>query len=361
MHGGRCIWDLRGGRAVAASRWASPVPNGNLIALPVDGLSDPVVAIWTSPPLDLRWYIVPDQTDWPTVIDWLVQQALPAYIPGALRRARSGRHVDADLLTAEETAARKALADLEEQYARGKETLEQQLRSATEEATTVRDGLLHGTGGELVDAVRDVLTAAGFEVHDLDAELGGTKSADLLAARGNSRCLIEVKSASGNAGEGLVGDLQRHISTWPSLQPAQPPLTHAALIVNHQCRQLPRERSSNVYTRAEFVTAISFPVLSAVQLFDWWRASDWPAIGNALLPSAPQDPPDITTASGQQPHAVPTGKPGRSRLLSWRSKSENLCSRCVEHPPHPRRIPASDRRRAHQRSAVAPAPPQVVA
>ena len=326
---------------LGSSRWTSGAgeplgvtgPDGNLTALLVDGLHDQVVAVWTSPQVDLRWYIIPDQTDWPTVIDWLVQQALPAYVPGALRRARSERHVDADLLTAGETVAIKALADLEEQYARDKAALEHQLHSATKEATAVRDGLLHGTGGDLVDAVRDVLTAAGFEVHDLDAELGGTKLADLLAAQGNSRCLIEVKSASGNASEGLVGDLQRHISTWPALQPAQPPVTHAALIVNHQCRQPPRERLGSVYTRAEFVSALSFPVLSAVQLFDWWRASDWPAIRNALLPSRPQDPPDRTTASGQQPHSVPTGKPGRTRLLSWRSKSGNLYSRSVEHPP----------------------------
>jgi hypothetical protein len=73
-------------------------PDGNLAPLPVDGLGDPVVAVWTSPQLDLRWYIVPDQTDWPTVIDWLVQQALPAYVPGALHRSRSGRHVDEGLL-----------------------------------------------------------------------------------------------------------------------------------------------------------------------------------------------------------------------------------------------------------------------
>lgn len=332
LHLGSSQWMSGSGEPLPATG-----PDGNLTALLVDGLHDPVVAVWTSPQADLRWYIVPDQTDWPTVIDWLVQQALPAYVPGALRRARSARHVDADLLTTGETAARKALADLEDRYARDKTTLEHQLHSATEEATAVRDGLLYGTGGDLVAAVSDVLTAAGFEVHDLDAELGGTKSADLLAARGSSRCLIEVKSASGNASEGLAGDLQRHISTWPALQPAQPPVTHAALIVNHQCRQPPRERSGSVYTRAEFVSAISFPVLSAVQLFDWWRTSDWPAIRSTLLPSAPQDPPDRTPAPGQQPHFAPPGKPGRPRLLSWRSKSENLYFRCVEHPP-PRRV-----------------------
>ena len=127
-------------------------------------------------------------------------------------------------------------------------------------------------------------------MHDLDAELGGTKSADLLAVRDGNRCLIEVKSASGNAGEGLVGDLQRHISTWPTLQPPQQPLTHSALIVNHQYRRAPRERPGQVYARAEFVSSLPFPVISARQLFDWWRTSDWPAITSAISASTPQIP-----------------------------------------------------------------------
>lgn len=346
LHLGSSQWMNGGGTPLSVTG-----PDGTLTALLVDGLQDPVAAVWTCPQVDLRWYIVPDQTDWPTVIDWLVQQALPAYVPGALRRIRSARHVDADLLTAGESAARKALADLEEQYTRDKAALEQQLHSATEEATAVRDGLLYGTGGVLVGAVREVLTAAGFEVHDLDAELGGTKSADLLAVLGNSRCLIEVKSASGSAGEGLVSDLQRHISTWPGLQPPQPPVTHAALIVNHRCRQPPAERPSQVYTRAEFVTAVPFPVLSAVQLFAWWRASDWPAIKNALLPSAPQDPPDDATATGQHQEAAPTGKPGRTRLLPWRSKSENLRSIPQASSP-PRRTLASMAPGHTKRSAI---------
>jgi hypothetical protein len=297
-------------------------PDGNLAPILTDGLGDPVVAVWTSPELDLRWYIIPYGTDWPTVIDWLVQQALPAYIPGAQRRARSREHVDEDLQTAGEIAARLAITELEEQYKRDKEALEQQLRSAAEEATPVRDGLLHGTGSELADAVRTVLTAAGFEVHDLDAELGGPKSADLLAVRGASRCLVEVKSASGNAGEGLVGDLQRHISTWPNLRPAQQPVTHAALIVSHQCGRPPCERSAQVYTRPEFVSALPFPVISARQLFDWWRAADWSAVRASIVASGPQDPPDSPPGPGPKPQSDPARDPRGSRLLRWRGKPE---------------------------------------
>jgi hypothetical protein len=203
------------------------------------------------------------------------------------------------------------------------EALEQQLRTAAEEAAPVRDGLLYGTGGVLADAVRTVLAAAGFEVHDLDTELGGSKSADLLAVRGTNRCLIEVKSSSGNAGEGLVGALQRHISTWPTLQPVQQSLTHAALVVNHQCRRPPHERSSQVYTRPEFVSALPFPVISARQLFDWWRAADWPAIRNAIGASAPQGPPDSAPTPGPRSQDGSAGDPRRSRLLRWQRKTES--------------------------------------
>jgi hypothetical protein len=138
MEASEVVWD--GGRPLGAVG-----PDGDLTPILIDGLGDPVVAVWTSPQLDLRWYLVPDQTDWPTVIDWLAQQALPAYVPGALRRARSGRHLDKDLQTSKEVGARQALADLKGQYARDKEVLEQQLRSATKEATPVRNGLLYGT------------------------------------------------------------------------------------------------------------------------------------------------------------------------------------------------------------------------
>jgi hypothetical protein len=295
--------------------------DGDLTPILTDGLGDPVVAVWTSPELNLRWYIVPRGTDWPTVIGWLVRQALPAYVPSAQRRVRSGGHVDEALQTAEETAARLAITELDERYERDKAALEQQLRSATEEATPVRDGLLYGTGGELADAVRSVLAAAGFEVHDLDAELGGPKSADLLAVRGASRCLIEVKSASGNASEDLVGDLQRHISTWSALRPAQHPLTHAALVVSHQRRRPPHERSSHVYTRPEFVSVLSFPVISARQLFDWWRAADWPAIRNAIVSSTRQDLLDSTPAPSPQSQDGSARDSRRSRLLRWRGKA----------------------------------------
>jgi hypothetical protein len=65
------------------------------------------------------------------------------------------------------------------------------------------------------------MTAAGLHTVDLDKELGGTKSADrLVGSEGPPRRLVEVKGASGAAPESLLGQLERHLTTWPQLRPA---------------------------------------------------------------------------------------------------------------------------------------------
>ncbi len=127
-----------------------------------------------------------------------------------------------------------------------------------------------------------MLEAADLDVVKIDELLGETSSAELLVSLGERRRLIEVKSASGNAAETLVGQLETHLRTWPQLRPADP-VDGGVLVVNHQHRTEPGERSASVYTRPEFVAALTVPVLSTRQLFDWWRASDWAAIRQAVL------------------------------------------------------------------------------
>ncbi|MFH8500520.1 hypothetical protein [Streptomyces coeruleorubidus] len=156
--------------------------------------------------------MIPDGTDWDNVLGWLVQRALPQYVPGALRRARSPFFVDPDLQSAGEQAARQALEDLEERFADEKRLLEQALREAKEKVEPVRYGLLYGSGSELVDAVAQVLSDAGLRV-DLDQELGGSRSADLLVSADAvpARRLVEVKGVSGpppgRASSAASGDL----------------------------------------------------------------------------------------------------------------------------------------------------------
>jgi hypothetical protein len=171
---------------------------------------------------------------------------------------------------------------MERRHAEERARLEDELERSRAAAEAVRYGLLYGTGKELVDAVDAVLQQAGFATVDLDTELGGTRSADLLATLGKQRRLVEVKAASGAASEALVGDLQRHLATWPELRPQQP-VGGGVLIVNHQHRLEPSQRAPQVYSRREFVAALTVPVISTRTLFDWWRAADWAAVRDAIL------------------------------------------------------------------------------
>jgi hypothetical protein len=159
-------------------------PDGELHPILVDPLGVPVVAVWVPSDGQQRWYVIPDVVDWNVVVDWLVHQALPAYVPDALRRFRAPSFVDLDLQTPAESTARQALADMEIRHAEERTRLEAELARAAEEAEKIRYGLLYGTGSELVEAIATVLTTAGFTTVNLDDDLGGTRSADLLVTIG---------------------------------------------------------------------------------------------------------------------------------------------------------------------------------
>jgi hypothetical protein len=206
-------------------------------------------------------------------------------------------------------------------HAEEKARLEAELRQAEAAAEGVRYGLLYGTSTELVDAVDTVLKDAGFTTVNLDEELGQTRSADLLVTFEQQRRLIEIKSTSGNASESLVADLQRHLATWPELRP-QEPVGGGVLIVNHQHKLEPYQRSRQVYSRPEFVAALTVPVLSTHTLFDWWKVSDWTSIREAVLgPTHPANgigPP----AAGRPPTTASPRPQNRTRPLRiWRRKS----------------------------------------
>ncbi|MEV4691354.1 hypothetical protein AB0K27_09560 [Micromonospora echinospora] len=299
-------------------------PEGELHPILVDALGEPVVAAWSSPAGDQRWYIIPDVTRWNNILGWLVERALPEYAPNALRRARSPHFIDPNLQTTDELSARQALAELEARYAEEKLRIEEELREAKERAEPVRYGLLYSSGAELVRAVAAVLDAAGLRTVDLDEEFG-TKSADLLvSADGFPYRLVEIKAAGGAAQENLVGYLQRHLDTWPQLRPDQP-VTGGVLVVNHQHKLHPSERTAQVYSRPEFVATLPFTVLSTVDLFNWWRTGNWAEIhkavlGNEPLPnsatSAPPTPPLSATES--------TVPPPAQRRRWWSSRTPHL-------------------------------------
>jgi hypothetical protein len=51
-------------------------------------LGEPVVAVWVSPDEVERRYLVPGETPWPLLLQWLLEQGLPEFVLGVVRRAR---------------------------------------------------------------------------------------------------------------------------------------------------------------------------------------------------------------------------------------------------------------------------------
>ena len=153
---------------------------GSLLPILQTGLGEPVLAAWVSPDGVERRYLVPVETPWPLLLRWLLEQALPELVPGAMRRARHLLAADQDLMTSRERGLRATLAELEMDYATRRSALSHELEKIQGAASRIREGLLYRTGAQLAHAVRSVFESAGIAVIDLDEKLGGTKNADLL-------------------------------------------------------------------------------------------------------------------------------------------------------------------------------------
>jgi hypothetical protein len=229
-----------------------------------------------------RRYVVPIETPWHVLLKWLLEHGLPEFVPGAMRRARRPLASDTNTMTRRERDARAALADLETDYATRRADMEHELEESRAAASAVRDGLLYGTGGLLVEAVRSVLESAHVKVVDLDDELGGTKNADLLCSYGGRSRLVEVKSASGSAPERAYEDLVRHLREWERL-PGSTSVEGGALVLNHQHRMVPHERNPKPYSRPEFLAAQTEPVVTTLALFEAWREEDVEAVRRLIF------------------------------------------------------------------------------
>jgi hypothetical protein len=59
-------------------------PQGELVPILVDSLGEPVGARWTPSDSQQIWYVIPDAVDWNTVVDWIIQRALPTHVPAVL-------------------------------------------------------------------------------------------------------------------------------------------------------------------------------------------------------------------------------------------------------------------------------------
>lgn len=261
-------------------------PQGRLDSIVETELGEPVIAAWVSPEGVERRYVVPAEAPWPLLLQWLLEHAMPEYAPKAMRRARRPLASDQTLMTRRERTASAALADFDAEYQARRAELERELEEAQTAALGVRDGLLYGTGTQLVDAVSAVLMSAGVTVVDLDVELGGTINADLFCTYGGRSRLVEVKSASGNPPERAYEDLVRHIRGWPKL-PVKAPVEGGALVLNHQHRAMPNERSPQPYGRPEFLASQTEPIITTLDLFAAWSEEDSDAVHRLFFPDPP--------------------------------------------------------------------------
>lgn len=282
---------------VTLEAYSGPVHHpaqGTLESIIETELGEPVVAAWVSPDGVERRYVVPIETPWPVLLKWLLEQALPEFVPGAMRRARRHLASDINTLTRRERDARTALADLDADHAARRAELEHELEESQAAASTVRDDLLYGTSGPLVDAVRSVLESADMKVVDLDDELGGTKNADLLCSYGGRSRLVEVKSASGSAPERAYEDLLRHLREWERL-PGSTSVDGGALVMNHLHRMAPAARAeSEPVSRPEFLQAQTEPVITTLALFDAWREEDVDGVRRLIFGDAQPGTPEST-------------------------------------------------------------------
>jgi hypothetical protein len=258
-------------------------PGGRIEPLLVNDLGETVAGVWL-PDGDRawRWYVLPGGTDWVLTISWLIDRALPEFVPDAVRRARSSELVDDELLTSRELKARAELALFEQESSRRRAGLVEAVETARAAAASIRNGLLYGTGRDLVDAVELVMRGAGLKVENLDETVGFGKSADLLVWADGQYCLIEVKSAAGMPSEDLSADLDRHLRTWTELGRTEV-VNRSALIVNHQHREPPVGRSSEIYKRPEFLASLRHVVVPSLALFAWWRDSRHKRVEDAFL------------------------------------------------------------------------------
>ena len=261
-----------------------PKPSGSLSPLLVSRMGEVVAAVWTSPDNSLRHYVLPYLPSYMPVLQWLAEWAIPEFVPSVARRIRSSLANEPALQTEAEVATRTALSELGSEFERCRTVLRAKLADVRASADAVRDPLLYGSGSELVTAVECLLRDAELQVISLDELFGDTVSADLLVTWGARRLLVEVKSASGNPSESLAEPPVRHLRTWPNLKPDLP-VSGVVLVLSHQIRSHPLDRSPEPYSRREFVDSLTFPIVTTRRLFESWRLGDYEAIRGALFKS----------------------------------------------------------------------------
>ena len=289
-------------------------PEGELVPLLVSRVGEPVAAVWLSPDGKERTYVLPQGHSWKQTLTWLLEKCLPAHAPSLLKELRRDLLPvsEADIST-RERSANKVLGRLEEKYAKEHKEAAAAAEEARARADAIRDPLLYETSKPLEQAVKQVLLDAGLAVIDIDERFGEPISADLLVRCGEARVLVEVKSSQSPAPENLMDKLVKHMATWPNITKDEP-LHAGVLVVSHELRLQPSERSPQPYSRKEFVAALPHRVVTTIELLNWWRSEDWDAIRASFCPDTNGD---SVSPSPQFESS------GRERRRPWRGRTQD--------------------------------------
>lgn len=269
-----------------------PSSIGTLHPLLVDDVGDTVAAVWLPEGKNERWYVFPIGSSWESLLGWLVDQAVPAYVPQAASRVRSFGTADVEFATTREREALDALRGFDERVASERAVFQAALKEAREAAAPTREALLYGRGDVLKRVVASVLASCGLQVEDLDATFGGGKSGDLLVSFEQRHWIVEVRSQSGSASEQNVSDVVKHMRTWSSLGRSEA-LEGGVLALNHNHKDAPAARPRVPYPRREFVESLpgfGVTVISTVQLCEWWALDYCDALRTAVTGSPSQYP-----------------------------------------------------------------------
>lgn len=162
-------------------------PEGTLLPILTTELGEPVVAVWRSPDGMERRYVVPVETPWTTLLGWLLEQALPEFVPSALRRARRPLNSDQSLMTRRERDVRQALDALDANYAEQRSKLERQLNGLFGHPVGGSWGESAGGEEHAEAVVLAVAIAAGEAAVELDDPVDRLGAAVVRAARGEVR------------------------------------------------------------------------------------------------------------------------------------------------------------------------------
>jgi hypothetical protein len=257
-------------------------PHPDFHELVVDDVGEALTGVWIQKDPPERWYFFPYSADWQVILKWLVDVAVPGYVPKAIVRSRPQEVVEEGVLTPDELSLTRDIERVERESRHQLDDLNARLIRSRERANRLRVPLLFGTDDELKNAVAEILSNCGFTVEDLDKTFQGEeKSADLLLEFDDRYWLVEVTATAGVPRNREWEHLKGHESTWAYRRPDRS-LSGRVLIINNSHREPPSARPSP-YPQRDFKKVLDGVVIGTTALWSWHKDGNHEATRDAIM------------------------------------------------------------------------------